>query len=271
MSGGLDHTAGAAQGISLALSGGGARSIAHIGVLGVLAREGIPVARVAGTSGGGLIAVLFAAGYPVADLIKDARGFEWRRLAQLRPHPLGIMATERLGEFVTRRIGERRFEELRIPCAVVAADLTTCAKRVFDSGPVTPAVRATCAIPEFYRPVELDGHTFIDGGIVEPLPVSTVLGLGVGERPPCVAVNLLRTHPTPESPRHPLQLLGRMSELVQQELTRLALASADVFVAPDVGEFSFFDLENADGLMAAGEAAMLHALPRLLEILQDRA
>ncbi|MBM3316271.1 MAG: patatin-like phospholipase family protein [Candidatus Eisenbacteria bacterium] len=259
---------GSPPGIAVALSGGGARTIAHIGVLRVLASEGIPVGRIAGTSGGGLIAVLFAAGYPLLDLERDALSIEWRRLAELRPHPLGLLATEKLGEFVARRIGELRFEALRIPCAVVAADLTAGGRRVFDRGPVVPAVRATCAVPEFYRPVELDGHILVDGGVVEPLPVETVLGLDPQARLPCLAVNVLPRVVDQGAPRHPLQLLGRITGIVQQELARRAAAAADWSVEPELSGFTFFGLDNAEGLLAAGAAAVRAQLPRLRERLR---
>jgi NTE family protein len=257
------------RGIALALSGGGARTIAHIGVLRVLVRERIPVRCLAGTSGGGLIGVLFAAGYPVVDLERDARSIEWRGLVDLRPHPLGLLMGEKLAGFVARRIGERRFEQLRIPCAVVAADLTTASRHVFDRGLVAPAVQASCAVPEFYRPIEIDGHLFVDGGVVEPLPVDTALDLAPDGKLPCVAVSLLRRTVAAEAPRHPLQLLGRITETVQLELARHAMLGAALLVEPAVDRFSFFRLENADGLLEAGAAAMELQLPRLREILRE--
>jgi NTE family protein len=119
-----------------------------------------------------------------------------------------------------RRIGHLRFEDLRVPCAVVASDLTACAKFVFDRGPIEPAVRATCAAPEFYRPVVHDGHLPVDGGLVEPLPVETALALSAAAPRPCVAVSVQCPLLLSDSPRNPLQLLGRISDIVQQELRR---------------------------------------------------
>lgn len=256
-----------ARGIALALSGGGARSIAHVGALRVLEREGIPIRRVSGTSGGGLIAVLVAAGYPLLDLERDARSLEWRRLADLRPHALGLMTAEKLGHFVARRIGELDFAGLKIPCAVVATDLTSGGRRVFDRGPVIPAVQATCAVPEFYRPVEIDGHLYVDGGVVEPLPLEALRALGSREALPRVGVDVLRRGAMREPPRTPWQLLGRITDIVQLELARLASSSADLIVAPDVGGFSLFSLERSEDLLAAGAAAMEARLPQLRALL----
>jgi len=266
------HSRGAvsADGIALALSGGAARTIAHLGALRVLQRAGIPIACYAGTSGGALIAVLRAAGYPLVDLEREARGVEWRRLVEFRPHPLGILSTERLSDFVVRRIGALRFEELEQPCAVVATDLTAGEKRVFRSGPVARAVAASCAIPEFYRPVTIDGHTCIDGGIVEPLPVETAAALGAGQRRPLVACSVLGKRAGPTQPRHLWHLLGRITELVQYELARRSAAMADLSIEPEVGGCALFDLERADELLAAGARAMEACLGRLEALLAGR-
>ncbi len=254
-------------GISLALGGGAARTLAHVGVLRVLEREGIAVGSLAGTSGGALIAVLVAAGFPLADIEREARTMGWRRIAEFKPSPLGLMSTERLGRFVRHAIGDLRFEELRLPCAAVAADLTAQIRHVFRTGPVIPAVEASCAIPEFFRPVEIDGHFYTDGGVVEPLPIHTLVDLTIDHPSPLVAVNVMVRPPRQAPPRHIWQLVGQITRLAQYEMVCQASLRADLLVEPEVGEFPIFTLENAPGLIAAGERAMERELPRLLEIL----
>ncbi|MCK4413663.1 MAG: patatin-like phospholipase family protein [Candidatus Eisenbacteria sp.] len=250
-------------GVAVALSGGAARTIAHIGVLKVLAREGIPVSRIAGTSGGALIAVLVAAGYPLVDLEVDACRAGWYRLAEVRPHPLGILSTEKLREFVERRIGELCIEDFPLPCAVVATDLTSGCRRVFDSGPAGPAVAASCAIPEFYRPVKWEGHDYVDGGLVEPLPVRAARALAGPEGETLIAVSVLRPRAIGEGPRHIWQLVGRITEVVQNEMVRRDREAADVYIEPAVADFSYLDLRQAEELIAAGAAAMEQQLDRL--------
>jgi NTE family protein len=254
-------------GIGLALGGGAARTLAHVGVLKVLVREGIAVGNLAGTSGGALIAVLVASGYPLEDIERDARSIGWRRIADFRPTPLGIMSTERLGRFVRRAIGDPRFEDLRLPCAVVAADLTAQARRVFRSGPVVPAVEASCAIPEFYRPVDIGGHSCTDGGVVEPLPIHTLVDLTVDCPCPIVAVNVLRRAPKQAAARNVLELIGQITQLVQYQMVLQAAPRADLLVEPEVGQFPLFDLDRAGDLIAAGEQAMERSLPELLDVL----
>jgi NTE family protein len=260
-----EEHAGPVAGVALALSGGAARAIAHIGVLKVLVEAGVPICGIAGTSGGAMIGVLFAAGYPIVDLERDALGIEWRRLAELRPHPLGILTTRRLGEFLERRIGELQFGDLRIPMAVVATNLTSGERQIFDRGPVIPAVEASCAVPEFYRPVELDGQTFVDGGVVDPLPVETARAI-TGR--PVIGVSVLQRRPHDGLPRRAWHLVGQICEAAQYELVRRSVPAADLFVEPEIGAYPYFALENATGLMAAGEAAMREQLDRLRPMLR---
>ncbi len=255
--------------VALALSGGAARTIAHVGVLKSLQNHGVGLRCIAGTSGGALIAVMVAAGYPLVDLEREAMQIEWRRLAGFRPHPLGILSTEKLGEFVRRRIGELRFEDLRIPCRVVATDLSTQSRRVFDSGPVVPAVEASCAIPEFYRPVTLDGHDYIDGGVVEPLPLETLRSVPEAEGGPVVGVSVLRKAKNPPKVRHAWQLLGQISQIIQYEMVRRVAHLADLLVEPEIAPFPFFDLDNASGLIACGEEAMEKRMPELERLLSS--
>jgi NTE family protein len=258
-------------GVALALSGGAARTIAHIGVLKALAAAGIPVECLAGTSGGALIGVLFAAGYPLIDLERDALGLEWRGLAELRPHPLGIHSTRRLGLFLERRIGCLQFSDLRIPCAVVATDLTQACKRVFTAGSLTSAVEASCAIPEFYRPIELEGHAFIDGGVLEPLPVDAAREMAGCRSCPVVGVSVLRPRPHGAGPRQVWHLVGQIFEAIQVELVRRSAPAADIFVEPAIGEFSYLSLDNAEGLIRAGEEAMEAQCDALRALLAARA
>ncbi len=262
-------TEAGAGGIGLALSGGAARTLAHVGVLKVLQREGIPVVAIAGTSGGALIGVLVAAGYPLVDIERQARSIGWRRIVEFKPTSLGIMSTRRLGDFLRRTIGDLHFEQLRLPCAVVAADLTAQNRRVFRSGPIAAAVEASCAIPEFFRPVEIGGHTYTDGGVIEPLPVETLRDLLVDHPALMVGVNVLRRNPGVAQVKHVWQLVGQISQLVQYHLVWQAARHVDLLVEPDVGGFPFFDLENAAGLIRAGEKAMERNLNRLLALLYD--
>src|SRR4030042_2923406 len=107
---------------------------------------------------------------------------------------------------------------LRLPCAIVAADLTAQTRRVFRTGRVIPAIEASRAIPDFFRPVEIDGHFYIDGGVVEPLPIHTLIDLTIDRPGPIVAVNVLGRAPRQAAPRPIWQLVGQITRLVQDEV-----------------------------------------------------
>jgi len=255
--------------IALALSGGAALTIAHIGALKALKREGIEIGYLAGTSGGALIAALTAAGYPLPDLETSARLIEWKRIAGLNPHSLGILTTKPLGDFIRQRMGDLDFEDLVIPCAVVATNLTTQEREVFTSGSVTTAVEASAAIPEFYRPVELGGHSYIDGGVSEPVPIEAVRTLRGEDAVPVVAISVMRKSRQAKPVKHFWQLFGRVSQMLQYHMARQAAARADLFIEPDLMEFGFFDLDSEAGLIEAGDKAMSEAIPQLRKLLAN--
>ncbi|MCA1616279.1 MAG: patatin-like phospholipase family protein, partial [Acidobacteria bacterium] len=159
--------------VGLALSGGAARGAAHVGVLRVFAEHGVAVDCVAGTSAGALIGGAFAAGIALDDLEEFARGMRWRNFGRVTLSRLGVQSNERMEAFVRARFPVTRFEDLRIPFAAVATDLDTGAAVVLKGeGELAFAIRASCAVPGWYRPVtDGEGRQLVDGGLVANLPV----------------------------------------------------------------------------------------------------
>jgi NTE family protein len=140
--------------IGLALSGGAARGIAHVGVLKALAEYQIPISCVAGTSAGSIVAAAFASGMPQAEIEQMGRGLRWRNLGRMTMSRLGVQINDRLENYLKERLPVTRFEDLPIPLAVVATDLKLGTAVVMrDEGDIPFAVRASCAIPGWYVPV----------------------------------------------------------------------------------------------------------------------
>ena len=168
--------------LGLALSGGGARGLAHIGVLRVLEREGIPVDFLAGTSMGGVIAAGYAAGLSPDDLEKEALAVaRTRRLLRLIDPALpngGLIHGQRLLAYFEQHLGQRTFSDLRLPLALVAVDLNTRQEVVLREGPVALALRATTAVPGLLMPVEVNGWRLVDGGVLNNLPVDVAREIG---------------------------------------------------------------------------------------------
>ncbi len=168
--------------LGLALSGGGARGLAHIGVLGVLERERISIDCLAGTSMGGVIAAGYACGLSSAELQNRAtESSRLRRLLRLVDPALpdaGLMRGQRLETFFKEILGDITFADLSIPLALVAVDLNSSQEVILRDGPLALALRATTAVPGFFCPVQIEGKRLVDGGLLNNLPVDAVKNLG---------------------------------------------------------------------------------------------
>src|ERR1044072_9858057 len=166
--------------LGLALSGGAARGIAHVGVLKVFAEHGLRVDCVPGTSAGALVGAALASGMPIEEIEKVGRTLRWRDMGRMTLSRLGVQSNAFLEEYVRERFPVSRFEELTVPFAAVATDLQTGARVVMrDEGDLRFAIRARCAIPGWYVPVtDSEGRQLVDGGLVANLPVSVVRTLG---------------------------------------------------------------------------------------------
>lgn len=181
--------------IGLALSSGGAKGLAHIGVLQVLEENGIEVDIVAGTSMGAYIGALWAFGHDGQFIERKARELEGRwglfkLIDPAFPPRRGFIHGQAVKGRLERSIGDVRFEQLARPLRVVATRFDTLERVVFGTGGVSAAVLASCAIPSVFVPVRLDGETYIDGGVSDPLPVDVLREAGV-ER--VLAVNIIPT------------------------------------------------------------------------------
>jgi len=248
----------------LALSGGAARGIAHAGVLKVLEEENLRPDLIVGTSAGSLAGAFLAAGVSAARTIMWAETLRWSSLARPVISKLGLLANDRLGELLERALPVRTFEELSIPFACMATDLETSESVILQSGDLRTAIRASCAIPGLFTPVEVDGRLLIDGGVTANVPVGAARQLG-GEL--VVAVNVNGPYHRTEPPRNMLSIIVQSFFLLSRASEEAAAAAADVLVAPDVGTVGYEQLHRAPELIAAGEAAMRAALPTLRRLL----
>jgi NTE family protein len=168
--------------IGLALSGGGPRGLAHIGVLNTLERQGIPVDVLAGTSMGGVIAAGYAAGLSPEDLEKEALATaRIRRLLRLIDPGLpeaGLLRGQRMQSYFEEILGAMTFEDLKTPLALVAVDLNAQRKVILTEGSLSLAIRATISVPGIFTPVEIDGQRLVDGGVLNNLPIDAAQHLG---------------------------------------------------------------------------------------------
>jgi NTE family protein len=271
--------------VALALGGGAARGLAHIGVIEILDREGIPVAFIAGSSMGGLIGALRASGLPAENLVEAARSFRFPRWFL----PGGLIKWESLFPSATSLLAGT-FEELSTPLAIAALDLEEGAQVILHRGPLLPAVRASCAVPGILAPVRLDGRWLVDGGVVNVLPVDVawmadpeiVVAVRVGapraRRMPqlewrftSLLSRLGGAVPNPATAKVAFEILTRAAEVLLERQTALTAAMADpeVLVEPRLGDLGLRDFHRLDEAVAAGRRAAEEVLPAIERLLKS--
>ena len=165
--------------LGLALSSGGARGLAHVGVLQVLEENGIEIHAIAGSSMGAYIGALWAAGFSGKDLeelaaeMHDRRQL-WRLADPMIPPMKGLFRGQKARAHLERSLGDLKFEDLERRVLVVAADIDSKERIVFRRGRIAEAVHASCAMPGIIAPVQINGHRCVDGGVIDPVPVGAL-------------------------------------------------------------------------------------------------
>ncbi len=209
-------------GIVLALGGGGARGVAHIGVLRALEERGIPVRAVVGTSIGAEIGAFAVSGMPVAELVELATAFDWKQTLQLFMPDLpagGLVSGKRIMDFLRERLGTRRIEELALGYAAVGTDLETGEQVVLREGSLVDAVRASISLPGLLAPHRVGERWLVDGGVLNPVPFDVARELFGG---PVVAVAVhsgarpLNRRAPPLTPARTREWLARARQLLEQ-------------------------------------------------------
>jgi NTE family protein len=278
--------------IGLALSGGGAKGIAHVGVLKVLEEAQIPVRMLSGTSMGGVIAAVYAAGRSAAELERLVCSLRLLDLAQRDHTGLGLLGQDKIADRLREALGgDLAFDELKLPLALVAVDLETGEEVVIREGSVVEGVLATTALPVIFPPLRWRGRLLIDGGVLNPVPFDVVQHIGADR---VIAVNTvhdlsevlepLSPPPLPRGERSieavarlllyrsrwtPLMCISERSlgiaarKMVDQ---RLREAPPDVFIEVPLRGVGLFDLDQAEVCVRAGEAAARQHLPELIEL-----
>jgi len=165
--------------IGLALGGGVVRGLAHIGVYAVLQEQGIPIDCVSGTSVGAVIAAAIAGGVDAGRLLEYADWFAWRRIIRPVWPRQGIATFEPMANWMRREFGDLDFSNLELPCVVVASDIVKGEPILLSEGNVADAVQASCSVPGFIRPVEIDGRLLCDGGVTNMVPISALRAMDV--------------------------------------------------------------------------------------------
>lgn len=227
--------------VPFVLSGGGARGVAHIGVLRAFAEAGIVPSAISGTSAGALVGAFIAAGYSAVDIERLMRD-EWRlHLTRWRVLRGERLSQRRIGEFLKANLPVKNFEELEIPLHVTATDLARGGQRIFNSGPLIPPLLASSAVPLVFPPVEIDGVPYVDGGLSNNLPIdpfeeqrSEVIAVYVNPLPPYTNRTNWRI------------TVDRVFHLSFRELVARSAKGCRLYIEPqELARFGMFDLRHA--------------------------
>jgi NTE family protein len=253
--------------VGLALSGGVARGNAHIGVLRVLKENNIPVDYIAGTSAGALVAGGYAAGMSIPELIEIGHSLRWRDVGRVTLSRLGIQSNARMEEFARARLPVKRFEETRIPLAIVATDLHSGSAVIMTEGDIAFAIRASCALPGWYVPVtDNQGRQLVDGGLVANIPTAAVRSLGADI---VIAVDVNSEGAKFLGP--PQSIIGVLLQaimVVQRTAAIHQLHDADIVIRPRTGHIRWDEMGRVDELIAIGEQAARSTIERIKHLIE---
>jgi len=256
--------------VALVLSGGGARGLAHIGALKVLAREKVPVDLIVGTSVGAIVGALYAADVPVGDIESMAAEVGWNKLTDVSTARVvrlllaeRLLSTAKMEDYLRARMGPKSFADLKTELACVAADLRTGEEIVLREGPVALAARASATMPGVFDPVPYRHRLLIDGGVVNNVPTDVARRLGADV---VICVYL----PADFSRNNVTNVLSTLTQALYiqgQVISEERLKLADLVIRPDVADISASELGRSREAMDAGQRAAEIALPEIKRFL----
>jgi len=244
--------------VGLALAGGFARGIAHIGVLRVLREAGIPIDCVAGTSVGALIGTAYCAGTSLEDMEATGRTTSFADFGRWTPSWLGLATNQRMEKYLVRLTAAKTFEELKTPLAISTSDINEGITVYYTSGSLVQPLRASCAYPALFVPIQYDGRTLVDGFLTAPVPVEGALLLGAD-----VVIAVYLDSGSDTTPRTAAEVISRSFNIIQRHAEVAWRQQADLIIEPDVREYAWDDFSRTPELVNAGEVATMKLLPEI--------
>jgi len=253
-------------GVALALGGGFARGFAHLGVLQVFEENHIAISHIAGTSVGSILGAAYASGAPLAQIIATCRTLKFRDIARWHVSRLGLATNHRLADLMDRVFVSQTFENLKIPMAVVATNLNSGEAVVFTEGNMIDPIRASCAFPGIFEPVEIGTRWLVDGGLIAPVPTHAARNMGATY---VVGVSVGMPEGDRGKPTNIFQVVSRAVCAAQKHQLEIWERHADLIIRPDVHSIAWDDFHRADEAIEAGKIAAKIALPRILKLLAE--
>ncbi|MBN1298841.1 MAG: patatin-like phospholipase family protein [Actinobacteria bacterium] len=265
--------------IGIALSGGAARGISHIGVLQVLDELGIEISAVSGTSMGAIVGAVYSLGYDLKEIEDYIKHTDWRNFLLFSVIALsrsGILNNHKVEDVFKKFFKDKTFADCKKQFCCVAADIINNEKVVLKSGNITDAVRASISVPGIFSPVYTDSGLLVDGGLMEPLPTEAISELDCNfiiassisfENDD--SISLKKGSPAAKKSANDIKkmsiqsIIDKSMNLVQAELTKSYLKKADIVIEPKIGDFGFFDFTRGADIIEAGRKAAIKKIPEI--------
>lgn len=248
--------------VGLALGGGFARGIAHIGLLRVFQEAKIPIDCVAGTSVGALIGAGYCGGASLSVMQEVGATTSFTDFGRWTPSWLGLATNQRMEKYLARLTPLKTFEELKTPLAIATTDINAGVTVYYSSGPIATPLRASCAYPGLFVPIQYDGRTLVDGFLTSPVPVEGAAMLGAD-----IVIAVYLEAGNIENPRTVADVIGRAFNIIQRYADVTWRQQADLVIEPDVEGMAWDDFSRTPELVRAGEAAAMKALPQIRALL----
>jgi NTE family protein len=245
--------------IGLALGGGFARGVAHIGVLHVLEENEIPIDFIAGTSVGALVGATYASGTSLHEMERQGAETHFRDFGRWTLSRYGMASNARLEDYLHKFTPARDFSETKIPLSIVASDLISGKSVHFTDGEIGPPLRASCAYPGLFTPIEYRGYMLADGFLTEAAPAEAVRELGAD----IVISVYLDAGLLDEKPRNTIEVISRSFSILQTHVYQPWREQSDVVIEPNVHHVLWYEFAKTPQLVAAGREAARVALPKI--------
>ncbi|TFW17992.1 patatin-like phospholipase family protein [Duganella callida] len=256
--------------IGLALGGGAARGFAHIGVIKALEAQGIYPDIVVGTSAGSVVGALYASGNTGFQLQKLAMEMDEASISDwalpLFRKSTGVLKGEALQAYVNKAVNNQPMEKLKIPFGAVATDLKDGKPILFQRGNTGMAVRASSAVPGVFQPVTISGHTYVDGGLVAPVPVRFARDMGADF---VIAVNI-STQADVQATVSSLDVIMQTFSIMGQRINDYELKDADIVITPPLGKMASNDFNGRNQAVLAGEQAAAQVMAQIKQKLEAK-
>lgn len=251
--------------IGLALSGGGCRGIAHIGVLKTLQKYHIPIDFIAGTSVGSLIGGVYSANLDIELLMRNASSAEWKKFFDFSFSTHGVVSSRGLDKLLKASLGDMQFKDLKIPFSSVATHLLTGNVAVFNNPNelLSPAIQASMAFPGIVVPVKIGAHYYMDGALKNNLPISVVKGMGADY---VIAVDVIPRTTLTNPPSNLMLIADRAVDIILKQQSQQNYNQADIVLEPILEQISSFDIHLATDLIKLGEIVTENQISAILQL-----